>query len=255
MVIRFLTGLWLLILIGVVSWISQGYGQYNNANAQDVRPASPQNVLIILDASDSMNERLGAKTKIQLAKDVVINTIRTLPPNVNVGLRVYGHKLGAGGYIMHGPLGGYLVGGDACRQSELLVPIQQNNRESIANHILGIQAVGKTPITYSLQQAINHDLASIPGQKTIVLVSDGRETCDGDPCDLAVDMVRSGINVKINTIGLATHDPVADDQLRCIALASKGKFYSADTAAQLAKSFQDSAQVQTSVQAKITPQK
>src|SRR5271156_1445044 len=124
MVIRFLTGLWLLILIGVVTWVSQGYAQYNNTAAQDVR--SSQNVLIILDASDSMNERLDGKPKIQLAKEVVINTLHTLPPNVNVGLRVYGHKLGTGGFVTHGPFGGVFYEGDACRQSELLVPIQPN---------------------------------------------------------------------------------------------------------------------------------
>jgi len=243
---RFLIGSWILVLVAIVSWISRGYAQFYNAEPQ-------QNVLIILDASDSMNEFLEGRPKIQLAKEVVMHTLHTLPPNVNVGLRVYGHKLGTGGFITHNAFGGVFYEGDACRQYELLVPIQPNNRFMLVSQVAGIRAVGKTPISYSLEQAVHHDLANIRGPKSIILVSDGRETCDGDPCDLAVNIVRSGLNIKISTIGLATHDRVADNQLRCIAMASRGKFYSADTSADLTKSLQDSTQVQTSIQGKISP--
>jgi von Willebrand factor type A domain len=299
---RVLIGAWVLMLLGVVSWLSQSYAQFHNGLPQNYSPSSPnmppqnfypppqnmppqnfyppaqnmpqnnfppngyspmpaqQSVLIILDASYSMNERLDGKSKIQWAKDVVFDTLRSLPPNVNVGLRVYGHKLGngggmGGGYMFGRRFGGPGWGGDeeACRQSELLDPVQQNSRASIASQLVGIQAVGKTPIAYSLSQAVNNDLAGIPGKKTIILVSDGQETCGGDPCNLAVDFVRSGVDVKINTIGLLTRDRVADDQLKCIALATKGKFYSANTSAELVRSMQESSQVQTSVQAKISP--
>lgn len=285
--IRASVTVWLLLLLGIVSWLSQGYAQYNNVPPQNFYPQQrnyyppPQNmppngygpmppqqsVLIILDASASMNERLENKSKIQWAKDVVIDTLRSLPPNVNVGLRVYGHKLGdgigyggygGGGFMLRGRYGGPPSGwgggdAEACRQSELLDPVQQNSRANIAAQLINIRAVGKTPIAYSLSQAVHNDLSGIPGKKTIILVSDGQETCGGDPCNMAVDFVRSGVDVKINTIALVTRDRVADDQLKCIALATKGRFYSANTSAELARSMQESAQVQTSVQAKIQP--
>lgn len=232
-----------------------GYTRQNSAGMNANYTNAPDNVLFILDASDSMNDRLDGQSKFQAAKDTVLRTIRSMPPNVNVGLRVYGHRLGNSGFTMQGPLGLFVDSGTMCRQSQLLVPLGTNNRATIAAQMMNIQAVGKTPITYSLQQAVDNDFAGYPGKKTIILVSDGEETCWFNPCDYAVDMVRSGIQVKINTIGFVTHNRRADQQLKCVALATKGKFYSADTAADLAKGLQDSAQVQTSVEAKIFPGK
>lgn len=251
-----------ILLTGMLVWHGQGYAQFrghaqtSSAGLHADRNA-PENVLFILDASDSMNESMNGVPKIQSAKDVILKTIQTMPPNVNVGLRVYGHRLGRsrmGGFRIQGPFGSYQAGGsEMCRQTQLLAPLETNNRARIAGQLLEVQAVGKTPITYSLHEAVNNDFVNRPGKKTIILVSDGRETCSYNPCDLALDMVRSGIDIKINTIGFGTHDRVADNQLKCVALSTKGKFYSANTAAELAKSLHDSAQVQTSVQAKIFP--
>ncbi len=238
-------GLW----AGHVNAQLYGRAEQDQAGLSASRQA-PENILIILDASDSMNEEMNGQRKIDIAKNVVLNTVKNLPPHVNVGLRVYGHKRGSGSSFIT-PFGNFSAGADACKQTQLMVPIAANNRASIASELMDIQAVGKTPISFTLQQAINNDLSHLPGKKTIILVSDGRETCAFNPCDVSLNMVRSGVDVKINTIGFGTHDRVADDQLKCVALATKGRFYTADTAAELAKSLQDSAQVQTSVQAKI----
>jgi len=245
----------LLTFLTITSHAQQLYGrtdQYGAAGNAYQQGPPQDNVIIILDASDSMNERISGsnESKFEAAKRVILETLRTMPPNVNVGLRVYGHKLGSG-FRVSGF--GFMTGGEMCHQSELLVPLATNNRAQIASQLVNIHAVGKTPITYSLEQAVNQDFFGHPGKKTIILVSDGRETCSYNPCDVAVDMVRHGVDVRINTIGLATHDRVADDQLKCIALSTKGKFYSVDTAAQLAKSLQDSSQIYTDVQAKIYP--
>jgi Ca-activated chloride channel homolog len=245
-------------LLGLLMAVSPGHAQlYGQANRNDASLQASQNgpehVLFILDASDSMNERMGGGTKFQAAKDVILKTIQAMPPGVPVGLRVYGHRMGRGGFTFQGPFGGFSSGGDICRQTQLLTPIGVNNRASIASQILGLVAVGKTPITYTLQEAVQNDFQGVPGKKTIILVSDGRETCSHNPCDLALAMVRNRVDIKINTIGFGTHDRVADDQLKCIALSTKGTFYSANTAAELAKSLEDSAKVQTSVQAKIYP--
>jgi Ca-activated chloride channel homolog len=231
---------------------AQYYGtvQQNTAQLQAER-SEVQTILIILDASDSMNELLGGQSKMQTAKNVVLQTVKNLPANVKVGLRVYGHKTGSGGFVFRGPFGSYASAGTACKQSQLVVPPAINNRGTIASQLLNIQAVGKTPITFSLTQAVQSDLAGISGKKTIILVSDGRETCDADPCQLALQFVRAGIDVKINTIGFGTNDRYANSQLRCVALSTKGKFFEANSADELAKSLRDSFAVQTSVQARI----
>lgn len=253
---RFLAGCALMVM-GLLLYANVGYAQLYGRTAKDLASvqtarSETENILIILDASDSMNEVMDGKPKIQLAKDVVLNTIRSMPPHINVGLRVYGHRLGSSnGFSFQGPFGGFVTGGDICRQTQLLTPLGINNRASIASQLLNVQAVGKTPITYTLDEAVTNDFRGRVGKKTIILVSDGRETCSYNPCDLAVDMVRAGVDIKINTIGFGTRDKIANDQLRCIALSSKGKFYNANTAAQLAKSLKESTQVETSVQAKI----
>ncbi len=249
-------GLIMFFLLTSFFWIAPGYAQYygrarQNSASLQAQANTPQNILIILDASDSMNDRIDGSSKIQMAKDVVLKTIRSLPPNVNVGLRVYGYRLGSMSGFFFGPFGGFASDDSACKQSKLMVPLGTNNRAAIASELLSVRAVGKTPITYSLKEAIENDFRGYPGQKTIILISDGRETCSYNPCDLAVDMVRSGVNVKVDTIGFGTHDKVADDQLRCIALSTKGKFYSVNTADELTKSLQDSTRVKTNVQAKI----
>jgi hypothetical protein len=256
--IKIPAALCLVLLAAGLVWTSHGNAQLYGRTSQDSASlqaggGTPENVLIILDASDSMNEKMGGQTKFQIAKDVILKTVQNMPPNVNVGLRVYGHRLGRRGLSFQGPFGAYTSGGEICRQTQLLVPLGMSNRASIAGQLLDVQAVGKTPITYSLAESVRNDFAGIPGNKTIILVSDGRETCSYNPCDYVLEAVRQGIDIKINTIGFATRDRVADQQLKCVALATKGKFYTANTAADLAKSLQDSAKVQTSVQAKIYP--
>lgn len=233
-------------------WMSVGYAQlYGTAQQSQAGAAAPETIVFILDASASMNERVGGRTKLDAAKQVILETVRNMPPNIQVGLRVYGHRIGRSGVAVSGPFGTFMTGGAECRQTQLMVAPSPNNRATIASQLVNIDAVGKTPITYSLRESINNDFRGAPGRKTIVLVSDGRETCSYNPCDLALDAVRHGVDVKINTIGFATRDRIADDQLKCVALSTKGKFYSANTAAELAKSLNDSVQVETNVQAKI----
>ena len=205
------------------------------------------NVMIILDASESMSEVLNGQSKMQMAKQVVYQTLQQLPPNVNVGLRVYGHRIAAKRGFM-----GIIIPSQAdCTMTQTLVPIGNNTRQAIANQLTAIQPTGMTLMSYSIQQAVSNDFIGKPGKKTIVLVSDGRETCAANPCDVALAMVRSGVKVTVNTIGLGLNDPVAQDQLKCVALSTKGKFYEANTSAQLAKGLMDSFKSQANVSGRI----
>lgn len=197
----------------------------------------PDNVLIILDGSDSMGLNTGnGLTRIAAAKRAILDTLSQTPGNVNVGLRVYGYDARPQ---------------TACRASQTLVPIGPNNRMQIASRIVGVRPIGMTPISYSLIEAINQDFAYVNGKKSIILISDGEETCDADPCDVAVDMVRHNVDVKINVIGLGLSDMDAIRQLKCVAMATKGKFYNVDTAAQLNNAVGDLFHVRQDVHAQI----
>lgn len=201
-----------------------------------------ENILIILDASLSMMDHLpgqGKKgpTKMAAAKQTILQVLKRVPPNVNIGLRVYGS----------GEKGRFRQ----CSDTRLVVPVAPNQQHTIASRLIGIQPHGATPISYSLIQAINHDFNHVAGKKTVLLVSDGMETCGDDPCRVAVDMQRKGINVKMNVIGFGLDDIGAQRQLKCIALSTFGEYHTANTSAELADQIGRALHAKTEVQGKI----
>ena len=254
---------WLLVLaagFGLLTWMSFGLP----SAAQGMPPAPPlngnvqgsgipgqtqsdgaplDNIMILLDASYSMGEILPSNStdlenKMLAAKRTVLDVLRTIPPNVRVGLRVYGNTSNQF---------------TTCHASTTLVPLGQNNRNLMSSKLIGLKPTGATPISYSIQKSLDEDFRYVNGKRSIILISDGIETCGEDPCDLAVRMQKSGANVKINVVGLGLQDYQAVKQLRCVALATKGKFYTANTAAELANSLTNAVASETSVQATILP--
>jgi hypothetical protein len=105
--------------------------------------------------------------------------------------------------------------------------------------MVGIQANGATPITHTLREAITQELSAISGPKSIILVSDGKETCDDDPCDVARLLARSGIDLKIDVIGFGVHDVATEQQLKCISAATLGQYTQAETYADLSRQLQN----------------
>lgn len=203
------------------------------------QPAGPENVMIILDSSYSMDEKVGGgggETKMNAAKRSVLQVLQNLGPNTRVGLRVYGNS--ANSFT-------------ACRATDVLAPIGDNNRNLIASKMIGIKPTGLTPISYAVERSLREDFLGLSGRKSIILISDGIETCGEDPCNVAVRMQQSGINVKINVVGFGLQDYAAVRQLKCVALATKGNFYSANTAADLANSLNKAMAVETKVQGTI----
>lgn len=217
-------------------------------------PEQPKNLLFILDVSKSMDEHLkgSGENKLEMAKRVINDTLKTVPPDVKVGLRVYGHKYNANAYGAFGLMS--QQNDPNCTASELLVPMSTNNHAQIMNRLTPLEPTGMTPISYSVEQAASTDFYGAQGKKIVVLVSDGRETCSKfDPCDVAVGLVRKGINIKFNVIGFDLNDSVAEDQLRCLALSTKGKFISADDEDQLIKGMRASTEYTKDVKARILP--
>jgi len=174
-------------------------------------------VLLIMDASGSMN-RLDdvGNPLIDGAKDALREIVHRLPPDANVGLRVYGHRTSN-----EDPVAG-------CVDTELVVPVGPIDREALNAAIDSFDASGFTPIGLSLQQAAE-DLPSA-GSRTIILVSDGVDTCaPPDPCEVAEQLALKGFATQIHTVGFFLNDQAAADQLQCIADAGHGTFSSVDS--------------------------
>ncbi len=195
---------------------------------------------IILDASNSMNEQVEGVAKIETAKQVIASLANSLDPSIQMALRIYGDHFDALG-----------TKEKACQDSTLAVGFGENNRAQIAAAAQAVVAKGYTPIAFSLQQAYNEDLMPIQGgNKSIILVSDGKESCGGDPCALVKELKARGINVVINTVGFAV-DAETRAQLECIAKETGGQYYDAKNADALKDSMkQIQQQLQTMTGAK-----
>ena len=196
------------------------------------------NVIFIIDYSNSMNEKIGEKTKLELAVDTVSELMEKIPDNVNVGLRVYGYNSGFT----------YLIG---CTSSKLFVPLGTGNKGQIASTLNSLNASGWTPITYSLKQAVNKDFLGVSGKKHIVLLTDGGENCDESPCTYAISLMQLRDDISIDVIAFDLNDYEARNQLRCTALATRGKYFEAKNKDELKDSLFKSLNVDTSVKGEI----
>ncbi len=169
---------------------------------------------LVLDASGSMKEPHGdGRTRFRAAVDALREVVGALPGDMQVGLRIYGSK------IDDGP--------GSCQDSELVVPVGRLDKGSLRTALGKARPLGNTPIAYSLRQAAK-DLPS-EGPRTIVLVSDGEESCGGDPCEVARDLSQQGLDLHVDVVGFQVDDK-ARNQLTCIAQAGRGTFYDAPDA-------------------------
>ncbi len=180
------------------------------------------NVLFILDGSGSMWGRLDTVEKIVIAKERLSELVNELPENVNIGLMVYGHR----------------SKGD-CNDIELMTPVGPGNRERILAQIQTIIPKGKTPITQSIALAAQQ-LETLEDETSIVLVSDGEETCASDPCAYTKtqkeELAAKGITFTMHVVGFDVN-AAQRTQLECIANAGGGRYFSAQNAMQLKAAF------------------
>lgn len=172
-------------------------------------------ILFIVDFSNSMNDTIEGKTKVDIARTTMAEILPKIPLDVKTGLRVYGHKTGFT----------YFQG---CQASSLAVPLESGNYQTILGSLYSTRALGWTPITYSLKQAINNDFAGVKGKKHIILLTDGGENCDESPCSYVIELMKTRDDITIDVIAFDVHDIEANNQLRCTALMTSGKFLTAD---------------------------
>lgn len=187
---------------------------------------SGDKLLFVVDFSNSMGEYLEHKTKANQVKEMMKKILPKISSDTKVGVRVYGHTCNLFAY-------------NACRSSELLVPLGINNYAQINSAIAKLRPKGMTPITYSLKQSVNKDLKNFDGIKHIILLTDGGENCDESPCDYAIELMKERRDIKIDVIAFNVHDSRDLDQLKCVADVTSAKFIQADTNAELIQSMED----------------
>jgi Ca-activated chloride channel family protein len=166
--------------------------------------------IFILDASGSMWGRLpDRKAKIIAAREVMADLVGKLPHSVSAGLIAYGHR----------------KKGD-CGDIEIVQKVQSGGGAAIAAQLDRLVPRGKTPISDALKLA-GEKLTGIEDPTTIVLISDGIETCNGDPCAVAEALTKASSKLNIHVVGYAV-DAKARAQLQCVAEKGRGRYFTAD---------------------------
>jgi Ca-activated chloride channel family protein len=190
------------------------------ALAAPAAAADERSVLLVVDASKSMNASAGGGlTRLDAAKRAVSDLLGTIPEGAAVGLRVYGARVAGAGRSA------------ASRDTRLVVPVGPLDRAAMRARVDALRGRGRTPIGRSLLAAPG-DLPA-GGRRTVILVSDGGDDCaPPDPCRAARTVSHQGVDLTIQVVGLQVNERVRR-QLSCIARAGGGTYVDAGDPHQL----------------------
>ena len=175
------------------------------------KKAETTRILFLLDASNSMYARMENDTRINVAKRLLSRMVDSLADldQVQIALRVYGHQ--------------YHRDRQICTDTKLEVGFNTGNHNEIKEKIKTIRPRGTTLIAYSLQEAAYDFPTSISSRNIIILITDGIEECDGDPCAVSQALQKQGVILKPFIIGIGLENEFKA-QFECV-----GKYFEANT--------------------------
>ncbi|MER9030735.1 VWA domain-containing protein [Mesorhizobium sp. M0674] len=165
-------------------------------------------VIIILDASGSMWAQIDGKPKLEIARESLRTVLQSVPSDDEIGFMAYGHREKG-----------------SCDDIELIVPPQAGSASAISAAADSLKFLGKTPLTAAVKQAAEA-LKYTEDKATVVLITDGLETCEGDPCALGKELEASGVDFTVDVVGFGL---TADEgkQIACLADNTGGKYIQA----------------------------
>ncbi|MEV8376968.1 VWA domain-containing protein [Kribbella sp. NPDC056861] len=201
-----------LVVIPVLA-VTFAFGNASTAAAE----AELSPVMVVLDSSGSMTARDvgGTGTRMDAAKRAVGSMVDGLPDQAPVGLAIYGAGTGSSGAEKAA----------GCRDVRVVQPVKLVVKAALKQAVNATKASGYTPIGQSLRVAA----AQLPkeGQRSIVLVSDGEDTCaPPQPCEVAKELNKQGVDLHVHAIGFRV-DAKARAQLACIAQSTGGTYHDA----------------------------
>lgn len=196
----------------ILSGLSMGFiAAVSIGNTAQPAQAESENVILVLDASGSMWGRVDGTEKIVVARNVVGKVLADIGDRVNLGVVAYGHR----------------SKGD-CKDIEKVIPVGPVDANAYMSVINRITPKGKTPITDAVRLSAE-ELRFTEDKATVILVSDGLETCEADPCALATELEQAGVDFTAHVIGFDLKDKDTSS-LRCLAETTGGKYLAADNA-------------------------
>lgn len=192
-----------------------------NSFSQQTNSPALTRILFLLDGSSSMSEAWSSTTKIEAARKIIAKIADSLnaSSDVQLSLRIYGHLFNS--TEMN------------CTDTRLEVPFASHNAREIKNGLSALRPRGITPIAYSLEQTANDFPTDLRARNVVVLVTDGEESCKGDPCEVSMRLQQKHIFLRPFVLGLNLN-PDAAQKMECI-----GNYFNAESPEALGKIMSD----------------
>lgn len=176
--------------------------------------------IIVLDGSGSMWGQIDGRPKLEIAREALGKVVQGIDPESELGLMAYGHRSRG-----------------QCDDIELIVPPARGTAASIVSAANAMKFQGKTPLSDAVRMAAGH-LRFEEDRATVILITDGIETCDADPCALASELEASGIDFTAHVVGFGMSRSEGE-AVACLAHNTGGKFIEAKDAATLEAALQE----------------
>jgi Ca-activated chloride channel family protein len=184
-------------LIGAAMMIAPLYVQAN------------ENVMLVLDVSGSMWGQINGVAKIEIARDALKSLVENWSDDREVGLVAYGHREKG-----------------SCSDIEVVMPVGPLDAASMNATVAALQPKGKTPLSAAVKMAAEA-LKYTEDRSTVILISDGKETCDLDPCEIGTELEKLGVDLTVHVIGFDVKKIEDQAGLQCLATNTGGQFISA----------------------------
>ncbi len=176
--------------------------------------------IIVLDASGSMWGQIDGKPKLEIARETLASVLPTLPADMELGLMAYGHRQKG-----------------VCSDIELVVPPAAGTAGAIADAAAKLKFLGKTPLTEAVRQAAEA-LRYTEDKATVILITDGIETCNADPCALGRELEEHGVDFTAHVVGFGLSREEGR-QVACLAENTGGRYIQAKDAGELGEALKE----------------
>ncbi|MBS3647344.1 VWA domain-containing protein [Pseudaminobacter sp. 19-2017] len=170
--------------------------------------------IIVLDGSGSMWGQIDGRPKLEIARETLDKILPTMPQGLELGLMAYGHRQKG-----------------QCGDIELIVGPAPGTGEAISKAVAGMRFLGKTPLSAAVEQAAA-ELRHSEDKATVILITDGIETCGADPCAVGASLAKAGVDLTVHVVGFGLSREEGR-QVACLAENTGGRYISAADAGEL----------------------
>lgn len=173
-----------------------------------------EQTMIVLDASGSMWGQINGKPKLQIAREALATVLEGLPADMELGLIAYGHRKRG-----------------SCSDIEVVIKPAAGTGPAITQAAAHMKFLGKTPLSAAVMKAAE-ELRYTEDKATVILITDGLENCQADPCAVGAELAKKGIDFTAHVVGFDLTD-AQGKQVACLAENTGGRYVSAANADEL----------------------